>query len=1376
MTAPKVEKLAYLEYTLGGYSASWSTREKDARCAIKVPSPEAVLASLQNRAPSSEVPSLYVHMGSAIYRRRVDILEAVKAAGYEPIVLGFAFDATVILAQAGIKCKTGESILVVSSAGGFDQKGFVYILRKTEKEYEVVPTSMSSIPDLLATNPTIKYAIYDAEVTNMDQDVKLLRKVFKKNFRFLTLVERPLSSYLWDLVDLGKVKGYSVKETCGISFKFMWNDKQTFHSMMSTVKPTKETVKIDIGSAGRLMITGAFPNGDFDLMKTYVFRHPSNRIVDVAITFDEDHFPEFKLTVAERTSITNDAVFFELYYRKTTNTFTGTYFAPDRMPPLIENAISPATVFKNMTTTPAVTPSIGIFVNGGPLPLNLHRKVIESLPNPDLEVCFLYPQFYLSLYLRESGIKCDVGEYIVFALCKNVNDFDFAVLQKTKDGFKGIGTGYTFQHGFEYSRVVVAVEHGLSNCCRKNLTLWFHEKEFIVASWDKVLVGSEVDCARDFLTGQHYNGYMMEPYLGMKFTFQAGGESISINKTFDWVFDGHVETLPIGSGNGIAEVKVALFGFEGEEVVTSVAYPAAKGNRNAVLTLSVDRHLVPTAEIEIKEVPGPTNIVADNISEDVVKFFANQSNDNPIVIVISTNDENLTFLQFSSHAAIYWPHSFPDRAAMYAQIAELTKERNIIGVVEPYPDSLPFPQRRQRHALLKRANLSNVKLMNANCSVFSSHLARVDANLHVAVGETVILLNSDIAVLKRHADGYQVLDVSRNDLLQICKEHGTNFIIVYTEKDNVDSVVVEKVKERLAPRTVVISELSADASHLPSYYHSLFDAKTSNDYKVSDYMNLKVVVKHGLEKHIFKTGFMSPPHDHKTELFLGEAMSVEVAAMSAQDFLSLKPELVKTFTMKSKKRRLVALTLRIIDPYNVDASLDVLEHGSAPRIVLIHRQAEGYSRTVLTENSPKANNEVFSTVMAAIQSYKSPTGCSIVVDVAMATLDERTKLHAFTKQLGYTAALGMHTICLDINKLLFSYEGFECNTGESVFLMDMTQQSQSRSYVIRHDHTGYHLLRASKDIEKLRSAFPLVRRAFVAKPSEVPTPTVGGDIGVTVLGPFAPANTTLYRFLASALAGDTSFDRPHVANFTGIVFTARWGKKSENVEVGFASVPFSDTVVFHVGMAETLKINMTSLCSSKSELVKQFNFRSPANRVIVLELAVDRNLQPSATLIRADRVPTLGLKFTTDNRVLIRAGADYTGDESIPAYLSFTDDFKVGTEAQELMKTSPNLVVYDLVRLLANDFDPCLGADPSWQFAAWRDFDVGVMVELGEKLASVVALFAIVVRSLLRYIKQNSNNAVEEVGIQLPKGSIISEDFRSDISDRLGVNLIIYYY
>uniref|UniRef100_A0A7E5A075 Uroporphyrinogen-III synthase n=1 Tax=Panagrellus redivivus TaxID=6233 RepID=A0A7E5A075_PANRE len=155
--------------------------------------------------------------------------------------------------------------------------------------------------------------------------------------------------------------------------------------------------------------------------------------------------------------------------------------------------------------------------------------------------------------------------------------------------------------------------------------------------------------------------------------------------------------------------------------------------------------------------------------------------------------------------------------------------------------------------------------------------------------------------------------------------------------------------------------------------------------------------------------------------------------------------------------------------------------------------------------------------------------------------------------------------------------------------------------------------------------------------------------------------------------------------------------------------------------------------------------------------------------------PTTILTFTSDNRVLIKADATYTGDKEILAYVRLQSGKAphVGKGALDALQKYPGSVFYAITRLLAVNFDPA-HPDPLWRFKTSRDTDGKVLIHGDDGITTFpIVLFGLVVRSTLLYIKKHIQSEVTELGIRLPSGAVINDADLKGVSEKIGTKLVI---
>uniref|UniRef100_A0A7E4V6D1 Non-specific protein-tyrosine kinase n=1 Tax=Panagrellus redivivus TaxID=6233 RepID=A0A7E4V6D1_PANRE len=164
--------------------------------------------------------------------------------------------------------------------------------------------------------------------------------------------------------------------------------------------------------------------------------------------------------------------------------------------------------------------------------------------------------------------------------------------------------------------------------------------------------------------------------------------------------------------------------------------------------------------------------------------------------------------------------------------------------------------------------------------------------------------------------------------------------------------------------------------------------------------------------------------------------------------------------------------------------------------------------------------------------------------------------------------------------------------------------------------------------------------------------------------------------------------------------------------------------------------------------------------------------------LQTDPPPATILKFTSDNRVLIEADESYTGEKQLLAYVRLQGGKApiVGKDAFDALRTSPDSVFYDIIRLLADDFDPDY-PHPSWRFKATRGTDGKLLIHGGNNIFTLpIVLFGLVVNSTLLYIRGHLAAVIHTVGIRLPWGSSINENDLKCVSEKIGVKLVILEY
>uniref|UniRef100_A0A7E4V6Q5 Cadherin domain-containing protein n=1 Tax=Panagrellus redivivus TaxID=6233 RepID=A0A7E4V6Q5_PANRE len=177
-----------------------------------------------------------------------------------------------------------------------------------------------------------------------------------------------------------------------------------------------------------------------------------------------------------------------------------------------------------------------------------------------------------------------------------------------------------------------------------------------------------------------------------------------------------------------------------------------------------------------------------------------------------------------------------------------------------------------------------------------------------------------------------------------------------------------------------------------------------------------------------------------------------------------------------------------------------------------------------------------------------------------------------------------------------------------------------------------------------------------------------------------------------------------------------------------------------------------------------------------IEVATSNSTLPKElSQLKLESPPKTVLTFTSDNRVLIEADETYTGDKEVLAYVRLQGGKppQVGKEAFDALKKYPDSVYYDITRLMATDFDPNY-PHPMWSFKTTRDADGKVVIRGSDNVETLpIVLFGLVVNSTLLYIKEHLKSDVTHVGIRLPTGSVVSANDLKQVSERIGVELVM---
>uniref|UniRef100_A0A7E4VET9 Glucuronosyltransferase n=1 Tax=Panagrellus redivivus TaxID=6233 RepID=A0A7E4VET9_PANRE len=242
-------------------------------------------------------------------------------------------------------------------------------------------------------------------------------------------------------------------------------------------------------------------------------------------------------------------------------------------------------------------------------------------------------------------------------------------------------------------------------------------------------------------------------------------------------------------------------------------------------------------------------------------------------------------------------------------------------------------------------------------------------------------------------------------------------------------------------------------------------------------------------------------------------------------------------------------------------------------------------------------------------------------------------------------------------------------------------------------------------------------------------------------------------------------------------FYVEWYNKIEIVTFPEIKPPFSMNRSFHIGFADRMRISyMCEACVDTTLGDNEFPFLAAKDRVVTLEFKLDAAFNPSVTILKEEEKPPMILQFTQDNRLLVHGPDDYTGPKEYPAYASFKDDNLVaGAAALDVFKTDPEMVVYDLPRLLSNNSEIKTSNHPSWKFSVCRDSGDDVIINIGPSKTNPYTCFALILESVLQNLRENYENPIDRIGIKLPENSDVSQKWQEKISKHIRASIVIFH-
>uniref|UniRef100_A0A7E4W3C3 FERM domain-containing protein n=1 Tax=Panagrellus redivivus TaxID=6233 RepID=A0A7E4W3C3_PANRE len=326
-----------------------------------------------------------------------------------------------------------------------------------------------------------------------------------------------------------------------------------------------------------------------------------------------------------------------------------------------------------------------------------------------------------------------------------------------------------------------------------------------------------------------------------------------------------------------------------------------------------------------------------------------------------------------------------------------------------------------------------------------------------------------------------------------------------------------------------------------------------------------------------------------------------------------------------------------------------------------------------------------------------------------------------------------------------------------------------------------------------------------------------------LLSPELQLTAETYNEFIQSISNGTNFYGYLIDDFDDINYQAEWENQNIVIHCGIEKLPFEKTTTLDIGDTEWLKVY--AVVRNDKYLIKSYTMKTkkprrvfltvkqltlfditaslfvlesmpadneianPLNNIVVNQSndspakpptlsEVSQSPEEAISSSESPPSPEVIFTFTANNRILVNAGPDYTGDSEFAAYFrmessKFGPIVTVGEKAKAAYKKHPKTVIYDIPGLLAADSD-LSNENLTWSFKTSRAADGTLLIHLGDNACtSPVPLFASVVKSALLHVKEHLTENVKSVGIRLPEASIISEDNLTKISNMLAVILTV---
>uniref|UniRef100_A0A7E4ZT14 CEP76-C2 domain-containing protein n=1 Tax=Panagrellus redivivus TaxID=6233 RepID=A0A7E4ZT14_PANRE len=633
-------------------------------------------------------------------------------------------------------------------------------------------------------------------------------------------------------------------------------------------------------------------------------------------------------------------------------------------------------------------------------------------------------------------------------------------------------------------------------------------------------------------------------------------------------------------------------------------------------------------------------------------------------------------------------------------------------------------------------------------------------------------------ILVRQSDGFHVIDWTEADV-DVLDTYSVQTVVITRTLTRTEAMITAAI-EALHPRTLLFYEF--DDTFDDEFKDSIWNCNDNehDGYFVHDFGNFSFNVNYGRTTKVFETGSVSLPHMFSVEIDVGSAPSLLVSYDLGGRFTKSKRPKTQVFYLQKYKTKHLVLSFEIKNAYDVELKLEESETpkktNACSRLVVFEKVSNGFEKNVYLRHGDRPKATRFATLRSALQSLPHPELTAVVLDFNGLSIQERRSHFKLLRSYKFLLAKTVHDFSLTLDTNLYVNEPTVRNfsVGEQVFLFktgvkaEKAKKSKKEpsfmTFVVKRSHTSFHLVKLGMfPISKLRSDFSSVRRGFVFGEGENRKQFKGLKVE------FLTQPEADNKFLDGVVGSGLLLKQIAMYNFE-----AEWEGGSRVFETEYQVPPFLHTVALRVQQCDKITIKVNLRGTTKGEVLTELKFDRLTDGVVVFTISMDKFLLPSSKLVRTVETPTTIIEITTDNRTVIHSAA-YKGRTEFPAYISFKDKIKiaVGDVALALLETQPFFIVYDVGKLLNINFD-LMPANPEWKFTTFRSDDGELHIRIGSNTCPVYMLFAYVVKATFLAVKEEVFTEFKAIGVQLPEGCTLSEEWRQKLSETMRVQLVVF--